>query len=253
MANPPVLKSIQLPSRGLYYEGAIPDGIVEIRKWTTADMAILANQAVPAADKMKRMIDVSVVLPNSFKPSSLLITDRFALLLYLRQHSLGTSKYKFDYQCAYCRKVARNQVVDIAESFDEITPPENATEPINIMLPDAGVTVSVRLLRGYDESEIASTVKRLSAHNHDGADLATIVTLCRRITHIDGEEKIFPDKEKFVRGLTALDSLTIANAVDAVESGIKTTLYPTCSACGAENEVELQEVFSSEFFRPTVL
>jgi hypothetical protein len=247
-------KEIQLPSLGVFYKGAIPDGNVFIRKWTVADLAMLANQSMSMTDKLRKLVDTCTILPGDMKHRDLLMTDRFAILLYQREFSLGTSKYKFDYRCKYCGKVVRNHICDVAEEFDIRNPPEGASEPIMVTLPDAGVEVGLRLLRGIDEAEVATTANRLAMQSNDPADPSTIVRMCRALVSFKGDENIkFTDKERIVRGLSARDSITMNNAMDAVESGIETKLHPSCRACGAENEVDMMEVLSAEFFRPTAL
>lgn len=246
-------KEVTLPSRGMFYDGAVPGGVISIRKWTVPELAMLANQSIKMAEKLRKIIDSCTILPPNFKASSLLITDRFALMLYQREFSLGTSLYKFDYRCKYCSNVIRGHVCDVAQEFDETLSPEGSVEPIVATLPDAGVSVGLRLLRGIDESEIAAVSSRMTLQSNDHADPSMIVRMCHSLVSVDGAELKFIEKERFVRSLTVRDSLAMSNAIDAVEPGIKTELHPSCRMCGAENEIDMMEVLSGEFFRPTVV
>jgi hypothetical protein len=70
----------------------------------------------------------------------------------------------------------------------------------------------------------------------------------------EGQDVLFKnvlEKEAFLKRLTAKDSLVIERTLTRAEPGIDTTVYLTCGACGADNEMTIP--FDAEFFRPTNL
>lgn len=249
--NVPTLE-IQLPSRGVLYGGRIPDGKVKIRKWTVQELTILEAQGEGATDRMKRIVSSCCTLPNAFDPNELLMTDRFAILLAQRTFSLGSPKYQYEFQCKYCTKVNRGAVCNIQDDFDESFAPDDLKEPIIVELPDAGVQVGLRFLRGSDEDAVIKISKRLKMQSNDAADPSSVIRLARQIAVIDGNDQVnLADRETFTRRLTAGDVSRMRNALDAVEPSIDTTLYPTCKFCTADNKIDMP--FDVEFFRPTVM
>lgn len=253
----------RLPSRGALYDGAIPDGNIEIRKLKTEEEAVLQSQGVDVLTRINRIISSCAKLPNKFDPKELLITDRMAVLLAQRLLTLG-ARYSFTYQCRFCRTTNKH-ATDLAEDLSEVTPEdvihamEDAgvedfvyTEPFELSLPDCGKTVTFRFLRGKDEHAIFSRAKRARFQSADSKDPSHLYRLAASIVAVDGGEPMRShDKDRFIRELELRDSRYIAIETDRRETGINTKLYPTCRTCSADMEINLP--FDGEFFQPTEL
>lgn len=256
MSNPPPSTSILLPSRGALYghaenEPSIPEGRVSLRKWTVQELSFLESQGENVLDRVRRIIDTCVTLPNGFPPEKLLIVDRFAILLAQRVFSVNTPALVYDYRCTFCGQVNYKVRGDIVADFNEKVAADDLVEPLEVKLPDAGKTVALRFLRGFDEEAVAKVAKRMRMASNDGNDPSSLLRIGRQIVNVDGETMNEKEKDLFVKGLVVSDLLAIRRVLDAAEPGIDTTFHPTCKHCGAESEVEMQ--FSAEFFRPTVV
>lgn len=249
-------QTIQLPSRGLLYgvdegEPQIPDGKVQIRKWTVQELTYLEAQGEDAVERIRRIIDACALLPNAFPPEKLLIVDRFAILLAQRVFSVGTPSLVFDYRCTFCGNVNYKVKGDIQADFEEKMAAEDLAEPIEVKLPDTGKTLGLRFLRGFDEAAVAKIAKRVKMTSNDGNDPSSLLRIARQILTVDGEKMHEKEKDIFIRALPVCDLLAVRRKMDELEPGIDTTFHPACKHCGAESEVEMQ--FSAEFFRPTAL
>jgi len=152
-------ESIKLPSEGVYYGGAVPNGTVEVRAWGIQTDKILATPRLAQTGKSFDYILKSCVrLPNDFDHLNLLVGDRIFMLYYLRGITYG-NMYEFLVECSKeeCGKTW-------TESYDMNTlrstiikpNPDIGLEPFKVVLPFVSEQlkqefwVSIRLLRGYD-------------------------------------------------------------------------------------------------------
>lgn len=252
--NSSPVTEILLPSRGLFYGGAVPDGKVKIRQWTMHELSVLESQGAGTSERIRKIIDDCCILPGEFKANQLLVTDRFAILLFQRNYTLNSAKYKYEFKCVHCGNVNRARVMNIIDDFNEKLAPEGATEPFPVHLPDRKSDVMFRLLRGYDEPAIIEAAKRYRMASGDPTDPSKIMRMARQIVSIDGNDNVpIPDRESFARKLSVGDGARFQLAVDAVEPCLDTDVFVNCNSCGSENVVSLEGALSGEFFRPTIL
>ena len=240
----------QLPSRGVLYDGAIPEGRVEIRKLRSREQAQINTSGGGFLRKMESIIDSVVKLPSSFDPSELLVVDRFALMIALRTRTFGP-EYSFRWQCRDCRHRHMNFKVNITEELNEIPPKDGLAEPFEAELPDNGSTVGLRLLRGKDEKTILKNAQQYRMQTNDSEDPSHLYRVAVALVTKDGEEfGSILDKQDFVENqLSADDLCVIEDTIDDWEPGIDTRLCPECESCGAPNETRMP--FTAEFFRPS--
>lgn len=241
---------IQLPSRGVLYDGKMPDGLVMQRKMRSVEQARLQSQGGNALERIEAIVNSCTRLPEGFSPKDLLLTDSFFLLLALRTMSFG-AEYTFRWKCRYCSNVSK-QRVDIVQDLEEKPAPPSLHEPIDIQLVDAGCKVSCRFLRVSDQTLITRHSERVKLSSNDADDPAYLYRLALQLVARD--DVPFQDilrKQDFITSLTSADALRIEQGVDAVEPGVDVRVTPTCSGCGALNEVALP--FDAEFFRPSRL
>jgi len=242
--------SYTLPSRGQLYQGRLPDGIVQIRPLRAREQAKLMQQGGGIVGKVDSIISTCLKLPEGIKSKELLLVDRFAVLLALRTKTFGP-EYTFDYRCQDCGEQQKGHI-NIVEDFDERTPDSDLAEPFDIELPDEGKVVKMRFLRGEDEDQIAKNSKRVKMQSNDSADPSYLIRLAMQIMAIDGEDpekmRSLVDRQKFIEGISAGDLCVLEDAMNDLEPGIDTRIYPECSKCAYVNEMTMP--FSAEFFRP---
>lgn len=234
-----------LPSRGVLYDGRVPNGTVEIRKLTGGELAILNQQNLPVLDRLSAVLTRCVRIPNAFPHADLLLTDRMALLFSLRQLSFDAI-YTFRFRCLACEQMSPGRI-DVGEDLAVRVATDELKEPIVCHLPDSGKTLSLRFLRGTDEERIAKRAKRVNLQSNDQEDASFFHRVALQITGVDGEEPKLEEREAFVRDMTARDIQTAVKALDAVEPGLDLKVMLVCRRCGAENQTILP--FTTDFFR----
>lgn len=250
MADPISYSTFNLPSQGAFYNGKLPNGSVEIRKLTIREEATLASNGMSVTDRIKAIIRACTKFPEGFDPEDLLLTDRMAVLLALRTYTFGAD-YRFKWRCPACN-APNASTVNVVHDLDEKTPAAGAVEPIEVVLPDAKVTVGVRFLRGRDEVAIIKQSKKLALQNTvDPSDPSHIYRLAMQIVTIDNRPVTLQEAEIVVGNFTMADSAAMRNAIEDAETGIDTELPVTCRSCATETELPLP--FDAEFFRPTRL
>lgn len=237
---------VDLPSRGIVYDGKLPEGKLQLRPMTTAEEAILYNAAGSGTDKIAQIIN-SCVLTKGMETDDLLLTDRLYILIMLRTRSYG-GDYEFPIRCASCGAQTKTRI-NIAQDLEIVQMSDGVIEPFEVTLPTSKKRVLMRFLRGKDESRIAKYSKRIRLQSSDPGDPSHIYRLALQITAIDGQEVKIIDAENFVRDLDISDSNEMRLATDELEKGVDTRVYPECRACGYINEMEMP--FSVEFFRPS--
>lgn len=271
---------MDLPSQGVLYldpetrESLLPNGKVELRKMTAQEESILLSQGTQGLDRIAKIVTNCVRVPtfaqnekSALTPDDFLLTDRMAILLALRALTFQTTHYTFTFRCQFCNQTAKasEDLADLPERNPETIAYKmleegkidaledfKLAEPITVHLSDAGKDVDVRFLRGHDEAKIAKRSKRTRMASNDLGDQSYIYRLALQIVAVDGDDGWPPaKKEAFVRQLSSGDTARMRIAVDDVEPGLDMTVYPTCAACGADNELSLP--FTAEFFRPTSL
>lgn len=236
-----------LPSRGILYDGKLPDGRAEIRKMTVGEEIILQS-TVGGVALVSALIQACVKLPPGLPHGELLIGDRLALLIALRVYTFGP-KYGYSYACGACG-VANKTECDLGKDLSEIPAQAGLTEPIDVRLVDADTTVSLRFLRGKDEDQVARVAKRTAMASNDLGDPSIITRMALQIVKIDGKEVAdLATREKFVRELSMPDGRVFRTALDAKEPNINIGLLPECKTCGSVTQLSLP--FSLDFFRPT--
>jgi hypothetical protein len=239
-----------LPSRGRVYGSRLPDGKVQIRTMTAREQAKLSQQGGGIVGKVNAIVNACVRLPEDFgSAKQLILTDRFSLLLAIRTKTFGPV-YEYEYRCGGCGDQVKS-VVNIVEDLDERTPTDDFEEPFAVLLPDSGKTVRLRLLRGIDEDQIVANARRIQMQSNDPDDPSYLIRVAMQLVSVDEEEepyKPLPFRQRFIENLSAGDLIALEDAVNDVEPGIDTRVYPACPRCEYVSEISMP--FVAEFFRP---
>jgi hypothetical protein len=244
---------VQLPSRGLLYgpeavikTPALPEGRVQIRKMLIAEDEILAGSGGTALTRLSKVLARTTKLPQGFDPEHLLVQDRMFLLLTVRTHTFGPH-YEIAFRCPHCRANNAKRSINVVEALNEKPLNPDVREPIDVLLPDAGCRVGIRLARGLDEQALVRAAREAESRGQTGTPLQD--QFRQIIVTIDNEPVANPlQRLDLIRRFSSADVLAIRKAQDAVEFGVDTTIYPNCEKC--EAAVELDMPFGADFFRP---
>lgn len=253
MSTPVPSYRFKLPSKGLLYEGKLPNGEVEVRAMLTGDESVLYSPGEDSISKINIVIS-ACLLTKDVAPQDLLMIDRFAILLGIRTHTFGT-EYPFAHRCQFCNTQFKHKCnigTDLKVNFMGEDADGNEfpiSEPFFVQLPVSNVKLGYRLLRGRDEINIARYTKRVRMQSSDPTDPSFKFRLATQIVSLDDKAVQMGEATRFVNEMTAKDSRAFQLDEDKVERGVDTTLMIDCRNCGGTNEVDMP--FSLEFFRPS--
>ena len=262
-------EEIVLPSKGLYYDGAVPDGRVKVRPMGLEAEKVLATQRLAQSGKsIDWLFRKCIQFPDGkFDPINLLVGDRVFLLYYLRGITHG-NEYEFIVKCGNedCGK-SSTQTYDLNMLQSTITVPEKniGTEPFKVVLPHlskltgADFWVKVRFMRGYDLQSIINqrrTTKKVQSMTRpanvqapETIDDSIEDNLNLLIVEAMGSE----DRTKIhslVSKMHSVDTATIREFLRKNSPGIDATITINCPDCN--NEMKMELPITESFFRPTV-
>jgi hypothetical protein len=158
---------VALPSKGLLYDGKLPDGRVEVSAITTREEKLIAGATGDVSSLIDALLN-RLMLTRAIKPGELLLTDRLFILFNIRANSYG-SKYGWMVTCRGCRRSFRHEL-NIPGDVEIVELDDTATEPFEVALPISGAKVGFRLLRGADEIEITRYVDSQVRKGRAGPD-----------------------------------------------------------------------------------
>ncbi|MEM3000624.1 MAG: hypothetical protein QXU32_00635 [Nitrososphaerales archaeon] len=253
-------EDVILPSKGLYYDGMVPDGRVQVRPMGLYAEKILATQRLAQTGKsLDWLFKKCVKFPSDkFDPINLLAGDRIFLLYYLRGITHGNI-YEFAVRCTNedCGQMTTGEY-DLNQLASTIKYPkeELGKEPFKIVLPHLSKVlksefwVKVRFLRGYDMQYMLTNrkaVKKLGRYSYEQIDDTLEDNLSMLIVEAMGVSDRNKIKE-LVQKLHSLDTSAIREFLQENTPGIDTTITVTCEHCG--NDMKMDLPITESFFRP---
>ena len=269
-------EEIPLPSKGLYYDGQIPGGVVKLKAMGThADKILATARLAQTGQSIDYLLEHCVQLPNKFPTSELLAGDRTYLLYALRGITHGNN-YEFMIACPNCEAM-QNCAYDLNELGNTVTfGRPSIREPAKVVLPYLSEIskkecwVTVRFLRGKDISALAQRQrfnKRVGGatirpgvrpsgaggpnrptHKPITVDDTLTENLNLIVTSFMGIEN--PAKiAQLVAGLHSSDTAAIRELLRKNSPGIDTTITVKCIDCDTEFRTELP--ITESFFRPS--
>ena len=268
------LSEIHLGSNGYLYDGAIPEGRLLCRPWSSSEEMLL-NSSVNAHVLIDKLIAQTCELPSGLKPEDLTVHDRFQIFVHGRNISYSRP-YQFTYRCEECDGKA-SATIDLRKDLDirylgrafhkdPLTgepvkeqdgslhyTPFDFEYPVTVELPLSGHTISWRFLTGKDEKATDTYERKVRAKNpHIIGDPTYHYSLALRIVEIDGKKLSFAEALDFVRRKDSIvgdDSLVLRDSFDDNAHGYTMLINPTCNLCGWEH-TDLPLPMSRSFFRP---
>lgn len=234
---------VSLPTRGILYDGIPPE--VTIRAITTNEEKMIFGSSTPSV--LSKVIAKCIVEPKDLNIEELVPSDEQAILIKLRSHTYG-SNYVIQGECPHCGQIHEYQV-DL-DDYETIYLSEDFTEPMEMTLPDSGVTLSTKILRNKDLDSINKLAKKQAKKSIESeADILYIYRIAKCITAIDGEEVDLFKAAKFVKELTGKDSAYFFWYTDKhYDCGLDTVSFENCLSCGEEFDLDFS--INREFFRP---
>jgi hypothetical protein len=237
---------VQLPSWGLYYGPACPQGKVLILPWRTAQEELIVRySASQGEDLMDMLVQDNVRLPEGMVYEELLVSDKLFLLFQLRIASL-TPYYTATFVTTGGHQEEKR--IDLRELRakvpDDLTTP--AQEPFHVRLPRCKREVGLRLLRVRDEKAVLHYARQAREKLHDQGAPGFRIQLARQIETIDGQPRTFDERMEFVRSLIMADSVILQGATRRHETGLDTEVEVTI---GGE-VINVRLPLGAEFFRP---
>jgi len=270
-------EKIPLPSAGMYYEGKIPNGEVQVRPMGLIADKILATQRLAQSGQtIDYIFKNHVKFPDpAFDPLDLLVGDRMFLLYYLRGITHGNN-YEFTVTCTNeeCARVSSHEY-DLNKIAETVKGP-TVTEPLKVILPSMTKSLSelagggtevyaeVRFLRGRDlqvmmrthriKENVQTGIARNAITNKPMAfvepslDSSIEDHLNMVIVSINGNRDRTKINEIFKR-MTSADTAAIRRTLTKNEPGVETAIIVTCPDCKTEMRMNLP--ITESFFRPT--
>ena len=247
---------ITLPSLGLWYNGQIPGGVVEIKPFSIHEDKILANQRLVANGTAIDLITNNCLrLPNNFNPAELLVGDR-AFLFYAMRGITHGNIYSFVSKCPACKnQSAYEQDLNVLINNVKEGNPALGQEPFRVTLPKLteaygkDIWVEVRFPRGFDLAHVTSKSKfnrRINKANNE-EELVTS-QMATQIVSFMGVDKDPFKIESLVDTLHARDSAVISEFLRHNQPGIDLTCEFTCPECSEMFRTILP--LTETFFRP---
>lgn len=255
-------EEVTLPSEGLYYDGAVPNGRVQVRPMGLfADKILATSRLAQSGKSLDWLFKKCVKFSNEkFDPLNLLAGDRIFLLYYLRGITHGNN-YEFIVRCTNedCG-IKNTQEYDLNNLITTMKRPNKTlgSEPFKIVLPylskvtKSEFWVKMRLLRGYDMQSMLTqrtNMKRLGHKQSEAIDETLEDNLNMLMIDVMGDTDRSKIKE-FVNRMHASDTATIREFLNENSPGIDTTIFVNCTGCGQEMRMELP--ITESFFRPTI-
>ena len=241
---------VELPSRGEFYPEDHPfykQETIEIRFMTAKDEDILTSEAL-----LKKNLAIDRLLENlivaDVEPSTLLVGDRSAILIAARISAYGR-EYNVKVRCEEC--FATNEIEYNLKSavlqencFDKEFLRDNSvsfnreTNTFDLVLPNSGVQVGLRLVDGKKE--------RKYSDKETSKNLVTSL-LSLFLVKVDGRLD-FDSVMDFIDVMPAGDSKFLRGLFPLLTPSIKLLKSYRCETCYAQQELEVP--LSAEFFWP---
>jgi hypothetical protein len=190
----------------------------------------------------------SVITDKSIDPDSLLIGDRNAIIVATRVSGYGND-YSTKVSCPACGETQEYSFdlndADIYKGDDGsfgITNNNDGT--FNVVLPRTGVTVTYRLLNGYDEKKLSSGMeadKRQKVERNITRQLSAMLVAANGDTSAQAINYL-------VENLPSTDSRHLRLAYRTTAPNVDLTQHFECSACDHVQDMEVP--LSADFFWP---
>jgi len=249
-APPAGSEEITLPSGGRFYAGAIPEGKVWVRPWSTDEEKLLLTTRRNREEVVDRVLN-ACLLTHTLPLDQYLVGDKAFMLLALRCITLWP-EYQFPLQCRQCGKTSTHRA-DLKRDLEVRELTDEDAETFKVKLPVCGRELELRHLRGTDEIAVRRFMRQrgsINANEADNGDPSYLYSLSLTIASIDGEKVDGVKAQRFLERppLHGRDSRVLQQTIDANHCGVDLALQAVCPTCGFEWRAEVP--LTDEFFCP---
>jgi hypothetical protein len=213
---------------------------------TAKDEDILSSPALLKKGQALTQMMKACITNKLVDPDSMLIGDRNAVLIAIRNSSYG-SEYPVEMQCQACDAkfdhtfdMGRLSIVQLSAD-----PVATGTNAFRFVLPKSRREVIFKLMTGRDVADLSKIVAQMRKANI--AENSVTLELHHQLLSIDGEE----DRTKLLRlveNMHAQDSLALRDYMQDINPGIDMFQEMTCPSCETAQEVDVP--LGVEFFWP---
>jgi len=216
---------LDLPSKGVGYKN-LADKKPTIRPMTFDDEKAMISNKNPNADPLNSLLArclSNIAVQELYQP------DKLYILLKLREISYGDD-YPVSISCPACKK--QSDMVFKLSSLNVNYVEDEFSDPVEIVLPQLGHKVGVRLPRVRDEHYFETTDKALA-------------NLWRFVEYINEYDQK-PLIAKFIEKIPLRDAHALLNAISAKQFGVDTKVQFLCPHCSTTSKMEMP--ITSDFF-----
>jgi hypothetical protein len=239
---------VVLPSKGMFYGDALPEGKVRVRPLTTREEKLLLSSRAEVRNKLIHTIVSDCIIEEDRKKlpfADYLVGDVIYLFIFIRSLTYGP-EYTFFPACRYCGKPMRVEVM-MPHQLGIYIFPDDHKEPFETTLPKSGTSVGLRLLRIRDARAIDKYVKKQRGKDEQ---VEYAYRIARHLVSKDGLDIQDPESREvidFVESMHALDSEHIRETVIDNDCGVDMQLDEICPECDRPNEIYFE--MTPDFFR----
>lgn len=242
---------VELPSRGIFYPEGHPlhdSEVVEIKHMTAKEEDILTSEALLKSGLALNRLLESVLINNKIQPDSLLIGDKNAILIAVRQTGFG-NVYSTSMSCPACGATSEkdfsleNKELKESSLRDDV----ELLESGNFLFHDTtyDLEIEIKLLRGRDETRITKSIERLKKLKKDPGNVTTM--LQNIIVSVNGMKEPAAIRQ-VVNAMPVALSRKIRNIYDEAMPNVSMHADFECDSCSHVDRLEVP--INLNFFWP---
>ena len=242
---------VDLPSQGRFYPQGHPlhnEDSSEIKQMTAKEEDILTSETLIRQGVALDRVIGSLIKDKRIDPSSLLIGDRSAIVIASRRSGYGNI-YESTVNCPSCGS-KEHFAFDLNDchyhnGFDSELGQHIGDGIFALTLPRTGLDVTIRLLNGYDESEMIKENGKRKKRNKAEANITS--QLKRIVRTVKGSTEPRAIKY-FSENIPTSESKFLRDAYKELAPNVEMITDFACGNCSFTDELEVP--LNAEFFWP---
>ena len=233
---------VDLPSKGMFYAEDHPlRGVetLEIKHMTAKEEDILTSETLLRNGVALERLLRSVIVDKSVDPNSLLIGDKNALLIAVRETGFG-SVYTTNVACPSCGILnekdfsLENKTYITPETPDDVASLDNGNFLLNF--EKYNLSVELRLLTGADEINITRALEKRKKMKLESANVTSLLkNIIVAVNDSDDPEIL----QSFVEQVPASLSRKIRSTYDSLMPNVQVFNDFTCDSCSHTESMEV--------------
>ena len=243
---------VELPSQGRYYPEGHPlrgQDTIEIRHMTAKEEDILTSRTLLKKGVALDRVLQNVIVDKRINAESMLVGDRNAAIIAMRVSGYGPV-YETKVRCPSCTTTQKykfnlgNTSVYAGDDLDSLKVANNDNGTFDIQLPMTEMTVTFRLLTGYDEGILINTVQKDRKRSDEKSVTRQLENI---IVAVNGDSSA-QAKKFLVDNIPSMDSRHLRLAFKQACPNVDLTQLFECQECDFEQDMEVP--LSADFFWP---